>query len=441
MARHVNRLGLDAVFSPMQTMGSRGRRYALVLTLHDLIYYRNRTPPREFSWPLRLGWRAFHLAWWPQRMLLNGADGSSPSRETTARADRRAPADDGGRSPSRTTPPTRRARARPAGPRERSLVYMGSFMPYKNVETLAAALPLLGADWTLHCMSRVSDADRARLEALAPGRGRVPRRCVGRGVPRRAPISDRARDGVLRRGLRHPAGRVDGRRHAGGGQRHPDLPRDRRRRRRVLRPGRRRPRSPRRCAGWRPGGRRLGGVGRPAARFRWADSAEQVCRRSSGRSRTGALTASRRPRARTRPAGWRAGQLFAALTWISVGGEHPVDRVGHLRPDGFDVDAGRAGDDRDALVGGPSARPVSLATHTHRTCWTPAVPATACGDGQPLLGAFRDRDTPTSAVPRSRTAQMVTPLPAVAAADALSWSTSAVCAAGSMVACQRSPGP
>ncbi|WFR66238.1 glycosyltransferase [Curtobacterium flaccumfaciens] len=84
VARKVNRLGLDAVFSPMQTMGSRGRDYALVLTLHDLIYYRNRTPPREFSWPIRLGWRAFHLSWAPQRLLLNGADGVVTVSETTA---------------------------------------------------------------------------------------------------------------------------------------------------------------------------------------------------------------------------------------------------------------------------------------------------------------------------------------------------------------------
>lgn len=168
VARHVNRLGLDAVFSPMQTMGSRGRRYALVLTLHDLIYYRNRTPPREFSWPLRLGWRAFHLAWWPQRLLLNGADGVVTVSGTTAGliAEHRLTHRPVTVAYNAADPAEPRAAD---GPRERSLVYMGSFMPYKNVETLAAALPLLGPDWTLHCMSRVSAADRDRLERLAPG--------------------------------------------------------------------------------------------------------------------------------------------------------------------------------------------------------------------------------------------------------------------------------
>ncbi|WP_420367788.1 glycosyltransferase family 4 protein [Curtobacterium sp. L1-20] len=167
VARKVDRLGLDAVFSPMQTMGSRGRHYALVLTLHDLIYYRNRTPPREFSWPLRLGWRAFHLSWVPQRVLLNGADGVVTVSETTAGliAEHRLTKRPVTVAYNAADP----AERRPAGGvRERSLVYMGSFMPYKNVETLAAALPLLGADWVLHCMSRVSEADRTRLTGLAP---------------------------------------------------------------------------------------------------------------------------------------------------------------------------------------------------------------------------------------------------------------------------------
>ncbi len=167
VARRVNRFGFDAVFSPMQTMGSRGRDHALVLTLHDLIYYRNRTPPREFSWPIRLGWRAFHLSWAPQRFLLNGADGVVTVSETTAGLIRQH------RLTKRPVtvaynaadPAERRA---PGAERRRDLVYMGSFMPYKNVETLAAAMPLLGNGWRLHCMSRVSAADRARLERLAP---------------------------------------------------------------------------------------------------------------------------------------------------------------------------------------------------------------------------------------------------------------------------------
>jgi glycosyltransferase involved in cell wall biosynthesis len=167
VALQVNALKPDVVFSPMQTMGSFGRRYALALTVHDLIYYSNPTPPRDLAWPIRLLWRAYHLSWWPQRLLLSRADAvvtvSQTTRELIARNRlTRKPvtvvrnAADGAVAPPE--PPENRLR---------HLVYMGSFMPYKNVETLVEAAGLLD-DYELHLMSRVSDADRRRLEAIAP---------------------------------------------------------------------------------------------------------------------------------------------------------------------------------------------------------------------------------------------------------------------------------
>ena len=41
------------------------------------------TPPRDLPWPVRLGWRLYHLAWWPQRLLLNRADAVVTVSETT----------------------------------------------------------------------------------------------------------------------------------------------------------------------------------------------------------------------------------------------------------------------------------------------------------------------------------------------------------------------
>ncbi len=167
IARRLNAARPDVLFSPMQTIGSWGRRYGLVLTLHDLIYYRNRTPPRDLAWPIRLMWRLYHLAWWPQRMLLNRADEVATVSETTRELMREHhltdrpitivsnAADPVAADPSRQQPATR------------DLVYMGSFMPYKNVETLARALHELPGH-RLHLLSRIGAADRARLEALAP---------------------------------------------------------------------------------------------------------------------------------------------------------------------------------------------------------------------------------------------------------------------------------
>jgi glycosyltransferase involved in cell wall biosynthesis len=166
VARQVRRIGADVVFSPMQTMGSWGRDYALVLTLHDLIYYRNRTPPPEFALPIRLLWRLFHLAWWPQRALLNRADAVVTVSETTAAAiaEHRLTRRPVTVVPNAPDP----APDLPRLPRTGALVYMGSFMPYKNVGTLAGAIPAL-PHHELHLMSRISPEERARLTALARG--------------------------------------------------------------------------------------------------------------------------------------------------------------------------------------------------------------------------------------------------------------------------------
>jgi glycosyltransferase involved in cell wall biosynthesis len=177
VALRVNRLHPDVVFSPMQTMGSWGRTYRLLLTVHDLIYYRNRTPPRDMPGFIRILWRLYHLSWWPQRMLLNRADGVVTVSETTRalmlehHLTRRpitvVPNAAGALGATRGVDTGVDKGIRRTGPGTGSLVYMGSFMPYKNVDTLVRALAALpGHD--LHLLSRVGDTERARLQALAP---------------------------------------------------------------------------------------------------------------------------------------------------------------------------------------------------------------------------------------------------------------------------------
>lgn len=168
VARQVRKLKPDVVFSPMQTMGSWGRDYGLVLTLHDLIYYENRTPPRDLPAFVRGLWRLYHLMWWPQRMLLNRADAVVTVSETSAGLIRKH------RLTKRPLTVVQNAadeigtpdlpRARPEGGR---LVYMGSFMSYKGVDTLVRAVAQLPGH-ELHLMSRVRAEERRRLEQLAP---------------------------------------------------------------------------------------------------------------------------------------------------------------------------------------------------------------------------------------------------------------------------------
>lgn len=167
VARHVNKLGADLVFCPMQTMGSWGRKYPLVLTLHDLIYYEHPAPPGFLPAPVRVLWRLYHKAYWPQRVLLNRADTVATISQTTLGLMRRhrltkRPIRIVGNAPQGSRTP-RDASVAP----EKSLAYMGSFMPYKNVETLIRGMATL-PDFTLNLLSRITPERRAELEALVP---------------------------------------------------------------------------------------------------------------------------------------------------------------------------------------------------------------------------------------------------------------------------------
>jgi glycosyltransferase involved in cell wall biosynthesis len=172
VARKVNPLGPDVVVCPMQTMGSWGRKYGLVLTLHDLIYYEHPAPPGFLPAPVRLLWRLYHKAFWPQRLLLNRADiVATISRTTEAlmakyRLTRRPV-----RIISNAPQPDQEPRD-PAAGADHSLVYMGSFMPYKDVETMVAGMAGL-PDFTLHLLSRITPQRRAELEVLIPPGAKV----------------------------------------------------------------------------------------------------------------------------------------------------------------------------------------------------------------------------------------------------------------------------
>lgn len=169
----LNRHHPDVVFSPLQTMGSRGRRYRLILTLHDMIYYRHRTPPGNLSLGVRMVWRLFHLSYLPQRLTLDGADVVATVSETSKRQFAEARLT---KRPVIVVPnaPQRLADLLPegteAGGPPRNIVYMGSFMGYKNVETLVRAMRMLPGR-TLHLLSRISPARRAELEAAAEPEG------------------------------------------------------------------------------------------------------------------------------------------------------------------------------------------------------------------------------------------------------------------------------
>lgn len=168
----LNKYRPDVVFSPLQTIGTTGRKYKAIVTLHDLIYYRHRKPPTNLSPLLRLGWRAYHLTYGPQRLALNGADAVATVSETSKREIlehrlTKRPVVVVPNAPNNLRELLPADFASDASDRIRNLVYMGSFMPYKGVETLISGMAKLPGR-TLHLLSRISPDRRRELEQLVP---------------------------------------------------------------------------------------------------------------------------------------------------------------------------------------------------------------------------------------------------------------------------------
>lgn len=165
-AYKLNVFAPDVVFSPMQTIGSVGRKFGLILTLHDLIYYQHRTPPKDLPHIVRGLWYLYHLSFAPQRLLLNGADAVATVSRTSQRLIRKhrlttKPVHVISNAPQSIATPRE-----PKRPRRKTLVYMGSFMEYKNVETLIHALRYL-PEYRLHLCSPISAERRSELLEVA----------------------------------------------------------------------------------------------------------------------------------------------------------------------------------------------------------------------------------------------------------------------------------
>ena len=172
LARRMNRRGAKLIYSPMQTTGSLGKKFKLVLTLHDLIYYRHPKPPSEFNPIVRALWRAYHWSFLPARMILAKADGLVTISQTSLELIRQAKLFKGKIAVVYNAAESsyqNHVHAR-TQPKSNNLVYMGSFMDYKDVETLVVAAGLL-PDFELHLLSRIQPIRRIELEKLAAKNG------------------------------------------------------------------------------------------------------------------------------------------------------------------------------------------------------------------------------------------------------------------------------
>lgn len=181
LPRLLNKAGAEIVYSPFFVMGTLGKKYKLILTIHDLIYFKHRTPPQWLPRHVRLGWRLFHLTYLPLRWQLNRADHIATVSQTAKRELLAANA-------------TRRQITTVCNAvnedftmkdsdhyKKNTIVYMGAFTPYKNVECLIDATALL-PDITLHLCSKIPPARRPSLEAYIAEKDTTDRVILHNGV-------------------------------------------------------------------------------------------------------------------------------------------------------------------------------------------------------------------------------------------------------------------
>ncbi|MCL2869928.1 glycosyltransferase family 4 protein [Candidatus Saccharibacteria bacterium] len=162
----------DVVFSPMQLLRPH-KSYKLILTVHDLIYYHHATPPPQVRLWAQIGWRLYHLSYWPQRLALHGAAHVAVVSKNTKHDVIQAkltkkPISVVYNAPNDLTQHVKKV----VNKKVENLVYMGSFMPYKNVETLIAGMNYLPGR-TLHLLSRITPQRKRQLEKLVPTNAKV----------------------------------------------------------------------------------------------------------------------------------------------------------------------------------------------------------------------------------------------------------------------------
>jgi glycosyltransferase involved in cell wall biosynthesis len=167
LAFKLNKLGANVVFSPLQVMGSWGRKYKLILTLQDIIYYRYPKPPTFLPLPVRLVWWLFHKAYWPQRLILNQADFVNTVSKTSKKFIEQYKLTNKNvgvvyNAPQQSSVPIINDGS------TKNILYIGSFMPYKNVETLIEGMAFLPLDYSLHLLSKISPERENELSQLIP---------------------------------------------------------------------------------------------------------------------------------------------------------------------------------------------------------------------------------------------------------------------------------
>lgn len=168
----LNKYSPDVVFSPMQTLGSWGKNFKLILTVHDLIYYRHNTTPNNLPNIIKLGWLVFHKSFIFEKFLLKGADIVATVSKTTQQDIvihklTKKPIYLVSNAPIFVIKNDFNSWHKPT-----NLIYMGSFLSYKNVETLIKSMASL-PDCKLHLLSKINPKTKNHLLNIAPENSKI----------------------------------------------------------------------------------------------------------------------------------------------------------------------------------------------------------------------------------------------------------------------------
>jgi len=166
IAKKLNKLGADMVITPFQIIGTWSRKYKLIVTLHDTIYYLHPQAPTNMALPQRIAWRLFHMAKWPQRLLLNSADQVATVSNYSKKNIQELKLTDREIAVIYNAPSLKKSDLHRSKEKTKNILYMGSFMPYKNVEVLIKGMAYLPHDFELHLLSKILDDRKIELQKL-----------------------------------------------------------------------------------------------------------------------------------------------------------------------------------------------------------------------------------------------------------------------------------
>ncbi len=168
LAHKLNKFNPDIVYSPFFMMGSLGKKYKLILTIHDLIYFHHKTPPHWLAPHIRLGWRIYYSSKWPMRYTLNRADAIATVSDTAKNEiiNWNMTKKSVTTIPNAVSEQFKCTRDKNLHFKSNDILYMGAFTQYKNVELLINALTFL-PEINLHLLSRIPESRKNELSQLA----------------------------------------------------------------------------------------------------------------------------------------------------------------------------------------------------------------------------------------------------------------------------------